>query len=67
MMTGMARGVVPTKTREDAEGNESHEYDRQGAAEKLAKVRGLYEGEDTVIGKLLIVRSVDEVVDEEDL
>lgn len=69
LMSAQARGESPTKTRivRDHEGNETvtEEYDRHSPADKLLKVHGAYESDGEVLGKLLIVRSVDEVFDPE--
>lgn len=69
LMAAQARGESPTKTRivRDHEGNETvtEEYDRHSPADKLLKVHGAYESDGEVLGKLLIVRSVDEVFDPE--
>lgn len=70
LVAAQARGESPTKTRivRDHEGNETvtEEYDRHSPADKLLRVHAKYDAGEHVVGKLLIVRSADEVFEGEE-
>ena len=58
-MTAQARGELPTKRREHRDGDTLvtvEEYDSHTALDKMARARGIYEGEDPLLGRILVVR-----------